>query len=299
MLIVSRVFSPVRFKAACKYATLLNIYGSTEVGADASYAVLCIPDTPPAAIGVTAVPLCADTSQTQIPQGNGPKSQADNTAHQGTNRDPGSSMRTPWLTGNAPIGFPITGNELIIARSCKYVGSDDDTVRSDDPNSDQEYFEIVSDGEPGELFVGGKQLAAGYHNRPEETAKRFLPRSIIRGAGADAGAGTDAGTGTDVLRYPNSTDSTNRMSTTDRVFRTGDIVVRIPKGIDGPGSDLGTGCAGRCGGGEVEWAGALMWLGRSDLQVPARMPYGRYSMAAVLILLDSFCLISLPCFEVV
>jgi acyl-CoA synthetase (AMP-forming)/AMP-acid ligase II len=261
--------SSVRFKVACKDATLLNIYGSTEVGADASYAILCSADTPPSAASLVTASLCVDSSQ--LPQGEGPKSQADIVAHESANDGRGSSEWTPWLIGNAPIGYPIKGNELIIARSCKYGESDDDTVHSHSISSGQGFFELVPDGEPGELFVGGKQLAAGYHNRPEETEKRFLPLSFLRRVD------TSAGSGGDVAVCPSS--SMDRVPSTDRVFRTGDIVVRIPKGIDGPGSGRVTGYTGGLGG--SDWAGALVWLGRSDLQVVARMPYDRNYMATV------------------
>ena len=140
--------SPVRFKVACKDATLVNIYGSTEVGADASYAILCSVDTPPSAASLATASLCVDSSQ--LPQGEGPKSQADIVAHESANDGRGSSERTPWLIGNAPIGYPIKGNELIIARSCKYGESDDDTVHSHSISSGQGFFELVPDGEPGE-----------------------------------------------------------------------------------------------------------------------------------------------------
>jgi acyl-CoA synthetase (AMP-forming)/AMP-acid ligase II len=275
---VLSAFLLFRFKTACKDATLLNIYGSTEVGADATFAVLCSPNTLLATSDVTAASLCADSSQlpTPIPQGEGRKSPAV-TAHEGANQNLVSSRRTPWLIGNAPIGYPIKGNELIIARSCKCRESDDDAVLSHSVSSDQEYFELVPDGEPGELFVGGKQLAAGYHNRPEETAKRFISRgSFIRWTGAGAESHGN------VVGCPSS--STDRMVSTDRVFRTGDIVVRIPKGIEGPGFSPAAGYAEGYGGGG--WAGALVWQGRSDLQVLARMPYERYRTAAVQNLID-------------
>jgi acyl-CoA synthetase (AMP-forming)/AMP-acid ligase II len=245
--------------------------------------VLCSPDTLLAASDVTAASLCADSSQLPIPipQGEGRKSPAV-TAHEGANQNLVSSKRTPWLIGNAPIGYPIKGNELIIARSCKYRESGDDAALSHSVSSDQEYFELVPDGEPGELFVGGKQLAAGYHNRPEETAKRFITRgSFVRWTGADADA--DAEAHSNVVGCPSS--STDRMISTDRVFRTGDIVVRIPKGIEGPGSGPAAGYTEGYGGGG--WAGALVWQGRSDLQVLARVPYERYRTATVQNLIDS------------
>ena len=39
-------------------------------------------------------------------------------------------------------------------------------------------------GVPGELFLGGDSLAAGYFRRPELTAERFLPDPFSRAPGA-------------------------------------------------------------------------------------------------------------------
>lgn len=55
----------------------------------------------------------------------------------------------------------------------------------------------VPEGESGELFIGGPVLARGYHRRPQEEALRFP-------------------------RHPQRPD--------DRVFRTGDVVRRMPGG---------------------------------------------------------------------
>ena len=42
----------------------------------------------------------------------------------------------------------------------------------------------VSDGEPGELFIGGSCVGRGYLNRPEDTAHRFLPDAFDPTPGA-------------------------------------------------------------------------------------------------------------------
>ncbi|MCK8784777.1 amino acid adenylation domain-containing protein [Roseomonas sp. NAR14] len=56
----------------------------------------------------------------------------------------------------------------------------------------------VAAGEVGELFIGGPSLAAGYLNRPDLTAERFLPDPFVGGAA--------------------------------RMYRTGDLVRRAPDG---------------------------------------------------------------------
>src|SRR6202008_214919 len=53
-----------------------------------------------------------------------------------------------------PIGKPFDGRELHVL---------DERMRP------------VPDGEPGELYVGGRGLARGYWGLPEETARQFPP----------------------------------------------------------------------------------------------------------------------------
>jgi amino acid adenylation domain-containing protein len=62
---------------------------------------------------------------------------------------------TPGLV--PPIGFPVAGSKLHVV--------------------DEKLVE-VNDGEPGELLIGGSQVAFGYLGRPKLTSERFLPDHI-------------------------------------------------------------------------------------------------------------------------
>lgn len=100
-----------RFLCAHPHATLLNLYGSTEVAGDVT---------------------CARFS--------------------------GAAAAVP---DPVPIGKPIFQAETFVL---------------------DEHLKPVPDGEVGELYAGGPLLARGYHRRPEEQKKRFLPSPFQRGA---------------------------------------------------------------------------------------------------------------------
>ena len=323
-----------RFSKACETAQLVNIYGSTEVGADVCYAVLSPPtlDThhPPTRpfshtyrdLITRALSSSNKSDVLSIPQGimtSDLKSskviaEPDNYS---------SSLRTDWLLGNAPIGYPIDGNELFIARikrtNNNYLEDPDSSVEI---NAEDLEFELVADGEPGELFVGGSQLAMGYHNRPKETAERFVSRkaiigidsiSLTTGKREQEQDDKDEGEGEAVYHHSllegainTEKDFADCPRNRGNLFRTGDIVVRIPIGTQArtpPHSTMtdmtssrmeddgqeggercrrgkGIGCDEVCeeGNDDVKigmlerrmenWAGAIVWLGRRDLQVP-------------------------------
>ena len=178
------------------------------------------------------------------------------------------------LHGNAPIGYAITGNELYIVKSSKSINS-----QQDGESDELELFEMVPDGTAGELLVGGTQLAAGYHNRDKETAQRFIShnRIIFRNIPNEDESGI-SGSGSSIDGK--------------KLFRTGDIVVKIPISMgnanplpDIPFTDAdnnnnnndNSSVADRCESilnrGEEwcnKWAGSILWLGRSDLQVRIR-----------------------------
>lgn len=338
---------------ACETAQLVNIYGSTEVGADVCYAVLSPPladahhrlTHPPThensgrqTLNISYSSNAEDRGDVlPVPQGIAstyPLESSDTVTEPDKNSP---SLRTDWLLGNAPIGYPIDGNELFIARIKSRNDRGQDQPDNNVGNSSESLiFELVADGEPGELFVGGPQLAMGYHNRPEDTAGRFISRKAVIGIDLKLNAtGRRAGEeqkeeqgegkvqreeeGEEEDGYCNSlygTLSSKRDLPVGRkhwgtLFRTGDIVVRIPKGPqmctfpyssgpdvsrsrmevyrqEGEGlwrTEIGIGIGmgmGRNEGSEegrdnqgvgvVEglmdsWAGAIVWLGRRDLQV--------------------------------
>ena len=246
----------------------MNIYGSTEIGADVCYVVLCQPtfDAEDMLIGKDGQDgtdkieesndikkVSRGENDEKIKRMESPGTKIDNsndrtniiTSHhveegdyvcdssltaQTFYSDANFQAGTNRFVGKSPIGYAIDGNELFVVRSLKIVkdmdscetlydikktggkaGEDRKEYIVKNECNELEEFELLPDGVPGELLVGGSQLAMGYHNRLHETNCRFISRSSIRGVDG-------------------SVRSTGQRVDADlrRVFRTGDIVVRVP-----------------------------------------------------------------------
>jgi amino acid adenylation domain-containing protein len=155
-----------RFRVCFPQATLLNLYGSSEVSADATW---------------------YETS--------------DDTTFAGV-----------------PIGRPIDNTQVYLLDA---------------------RLQPVPVGVPGELYVGGRNLARGYVNRPDLTAERFVPNPFAtRGRGSGVGGqgagGRGRGAGVGGQRsgvggqegYPNGQPASEQ----SRLYRTGDLARYLPDG---------------------------------------------------------------------
>ncbi len=97
-------------------------------------------------------------------------------------------------------------------------------------------------GTPGELYVGGAGVARGYLGRPELTAERFVPNPF--GAGEQSQAPSTKHQEPDAAKL-NTQHATLKTQHSLRLYKTGDLVRRLP-------------------------SGDLEYLGRSDAQVKIR-----------------------------
>jgi amino acid adenylation domain-containing protein/FkbM family methyltransferase len=85
------------------------------------------------------------------------------------------------------------------------------------------HLQPVPVGTPGELYLGGVGLARGYFNRPELTAERFVPNLLQKVK--DKRQKTKGDDDTSLLPF-----TFGRVSSSDRLYRTGDIVRYHPDG---------------------------------------------------------------------
>ena len=83
-------------------------------------------------------------------------------------------------------------------------------------------LQFVPIGVPGELYIGGAQLARGYFNRPELTAEKFIPNPF---AGGDKQTSRQADKQT-----PQSAICNLQSAIGTRLYKTGDLVRRLPSG---------------------------------------------------------------------
>jgi amino acid adenylation domain-containing protein len=74
-----------------------------------------------------------------------------------------ASHKITEVQNSIPIGRPIANTEIYIL---------------------DEHLELVRDGEPGEIFIGGEGVARGYLGRPELTTEKFIPNPFSAEPGA-------------------------------------------------------------------------------------------------------------------
>jgi amino acid adenylation domain-containing protein len=109
--------------------------------------------------------------------------------------------------GSIPIGYACPGETLLVL---------------------DESMEPVSDGEIGDIYIGGVGLSPGYWRNPDRTLAAFLPLPAVRnGNGRDSGYANGNGTGSGAQH---------------RIYKTGDRGRRRPDG-------------------------AVVFLGRADFQI--------------------------------
>ncbi|MER5716460.1 amino acid adenylation domain-containing protein [Streptomyces sp. NPDC002132] len=180
--------------------------GGSVVLADDVFAV-CDADAPVSAATVSSVP----SALAQLAALGGLAGRA-RTVFSGGEALPGPLVRSMFDAGVTAV-FNMYGptENSVVAIAAAVTGEEaavpiGDALPAVDAYVLDEDLRPVPDGEPGELYLGGRQVSRGYQRRPGLTAERFLPDPFASAPGA-------------------------------RMYRTGDRVRRRPGG--GPYEFLG------------------------------------------------------------
>ena len=185
--------------------TLINLYGSTEVAGDVSYAVLTKATD-------LSIEMDVETVIEEVADGLGEEASTE-----------GLCVEVNPETNKvfAPIGYAINNNVLIIANQISPLSSSSDVVSS------QLQFDVCVDGSPGELLVIGHHVADGYHNRPTETSSRFLSIEDIDWVTSSKGSNINVANVIESLASSSLCQSHSALFPgPHKLFRTGDVVVR-------------------------------------------------------------------------
>eukprot|EP01041_Mallomonas_annulata_P006985 gene6985-14199_t len=175
-----------RCKALLPHVTLVNLYGSTELAGDVTYAILASPPESTENDTYKSVLHIIQKNNTLHSVHNYNNNDIDNNKETQDISSSSSSTPLSLLTSYedmVPIGLPIEGNEIIIMK--EKISSTSTSTGQVQPQ-----FMKVSDGHIGEIFVTGIHVAIGYKDNTKkniitgkgtrtESKERFLLNPII------------------------------------------------------------------------------------------------------------------------